>query len=425
MSNEMGDEGTRRTARRRFLRGALLGGLGAVVTRDIEAGPATEVASRTPLRGRNLNLQALEDLLVGCAYLGCGGGGSLAEGRAELAGAVQSGLRFSLLPVDALADDEWVASPYGIGSNAPPTEAEKRKYAALVRPETDPVEASFRLLSAHLHRSFVAAIPGELGPWSTAAALVTAARLGIPTLDADRVGRATPEATQDSVSTAGLSTVPLAAVTGFGDALILERVAAGSRVEDILRAISVTSLGELGVTDAALSGRDARRAGALVLGSLSLAERLGRANRMALAQGQDPIRAVIAAGEGFHLFEGVVIEFPWKDEAGFLNGEVLIEGRGRDRGSRYRIHYLNENLTAWRDSAVDVMPPDLISVVDSASGAAIANPDFTVGQRVTVIGFKAPTIWRTAAGLSVFGPGHFGLDTPYRPIEDRGRESAD
>jgi len=110
------------------------------------------------------------------------------------------------------------------------------------------VESSFRLLSAFLHRPLVAAIAGELGPWSTAAALSTAARLKIATLDADRVGRATPEATQDSILTAGLSTVPLAAVTGFGDSLILKKVAKGSRVEDLLRAVSVASLGELGVT---------------------------------------------------------------------------------------------------------------------------------------------------------------------------------
>ena len=68
---------------------------------------------------------------MGCAYLGCGGGESLAEGTAGLAGALKEGLRFSLLSVDDLADDEWVASPYGIGSAAPPPESEAQKYAGL------------------------------------------------------------------------------------------------------------------------------------------------------------------------------------------------------------------------------------------------------------------------------------------------------
>jgi len=408
--------------RRKFLGSAIVASLAAFTARGTTAGAADFAGAPSARLGRTLDPESLQDILVGCAYLGCGGGGSLAEGTGELAGALKEGLRFSLLSVNDLADDDWVASPYGIGSIAPLSEPEKQKYAGLARPATNPVEASFRRLSEFVRRPFVAAIPGEIGPWSTAAALVTAARLGIPTLDADRVGRATPEATQDSVLTAGLSTVPLAAVTGFGDALILESVAAGSRVEDILRAISVASMGELGVTDAALSGRDARRPGTLVVGSLSLAARLGQANRQARASGSDPIAAVVAAGRGFHLFEGEVVGFPWKDEAGFLCGEVLIEGRGAYVGSRYRIRYMNENLMAWRDTVIDVMPPDLISVADTQTGAAIANPEFTVGQHVSVIGFRAPDVWRTAAGLRVFGPAHFGLDSPYVEIENRPRQ---
>ena len=57
---------------------------------------------------------------MGCSFLGCGGGGFLAEGRARLADDLTKGLRFELLGVADLGDDEWVASPYGLGSNAPP-----------------------------------------------------------------------------------------------------------------------------------------------------------------------------------------------------------------------------------------------------------------------------------------------------------------
>ncbi len=64
-------------------------------------------------------------------------------------------------------------------------------------------------------------------------------------------------------------------------------------------------------------------------------------------------------------------------------------------------------------------PPDLIAVADSRTGAAIANPDFQRGQRVTVLGFPAPAIWRTPAGLEAFGPAHFGFNVPYVPIEQR------
>jgi hypothetical protein len=40
------------------------------------------------------------------------------------------------------------------------------------------------------------------------------------------------------------------------------------------------------------------------------------------------------------------------------------------------------------------------------------------GRRGSV-GFPAPAIWRTPAGLEVFGPAHFGFNIPYVPIEQR------
>jgi hypothetical protein len=372
-------------------------------------------------RARVLDRQAIDDILVGCSYLGCGGGGRLSEGLAQLEDDWKAERRFELLSVADLGDDEWAASPYGLGSTAPQSPEQQARFADLPRNPEAAVEGSFRLLSAYLRRPFVAVIAGELGPWSTAAAMSTAARLGIPMLDADRVGRATPEATQDSILVAGLSTTPLAAVTSFGDSLILEKVARGSRVEDLLRAISVASLGELGVTDAALSGRIAKRPGTLVTGSIALAEKLGIASRRAEAAGSDPLAAILAAGGGYRLFEGEVVESPWKEDAGFLLGEVTIAGRGVFRDSRYRVWYKNENIIAWRDGEVSVTPPDLIVIADTQTGNAVANPDFALGQAVTVLGFPAPALWRTPAGLQVFGPAHFGFDAPYVPIEERRR----
>ncbi|MFY9549535.1 MAG: DUF917 domain-containing protein [Thermoanaerobaculia bacterium] len=405
--------------RRGFLRAATLAGLGANIAWRGFAAPRGRIPAKRNPRARALDREALEDILVGCSYLGCGGGGSLSEGLARLEDDRKAGLRFELLALADLGDDHWAASPYGLGSTAPPSDGEKSRFADLPRAREDAVEASFRLLSVYLGRPFVAVIAAELGPWSTAAALSTAARLDIPALDADRVGRATPEATQDSILAAGLSTTPLAAVTGFGDSLVLKKVARGSRVEDLLRAISIASLGELGVTDAALPGRTAKRPGVLVASSLSHAEELGKACRRATVAHRDPLEAVLTAGGGYRLFEGEVVDFPWKEDAGFLAGEVSIEGRGPFRQSRYRVRYKNENIISWRDDTVSVTPPDLIAIADARTGSAIANPEFQLGQIVTVLGFPAPTLWRTPEGLRVFGPAHFGFDVPYVPIERR------
>ena len=396
--------------RRRFLQLAAVAGFGVAVPATTQAGQS-RASRQLPRLGtvRPLDPVALDDILVGCSYLGCGGGGSLTDGRARLAVDVQANLSFSLLDVASLGDDEWVASPYGLGSLAAPTEAQQREFEGLAR-VADSVEASFRLLSQHLKRSFVAAVAGVLGPWSTAAALSTAARCGIPLLNADRVGRAAPEATQDSLLAAGVSNLPIAAVTCFGDEIILEKLARGARSEDLLRALSVASLGDLGVTDAALSGRTVRKSGALIAGTITHAEALGRAVRLAKAGATSPLEALIDAGSGERMFEGRVIQCNWKDEAGFLIGEVHLDGEGAFAGGSYRVHFKNENIIAWQDDAVSVLPPELISIIDSSSGEAIANPAFVIGARVTVLKFPAPAIWRTEQGRRLFGPEHFGYE---------------
>ena len=370
---------------------------------------------------RKLSKEDLEDILVGCTYLGCGGGGSLPKGLECVYRDLEAGLTFHLMAAEEMGDEEYAAAPYGLGSTAPAGSEQLQRYAHLPRITEEPTTVAFRLLEQHVGKKLVAVIAGEIGPGNTALSLSAAAHLVIASLDADTVGRATPEINQNSILVAGIPIVPAAAVSRFGDEMILQKVAHPSRQEEILRSISMVSQG-IGVADSPIPGRTAKRPGVLVLGSISHAGKLGQAYREAIAAHQDPIQAVVEAGQGYRLFHGRIADFPWKDEAGFLVGEVTLSGTGAYRGSRYRIWYKNEHIISWLDDQVSVTPPDLITVVVTETGQAIANPNFERGQEVTVMGFPAPNLWRTPAGLEVFGPEHFGYHVPYVPIEDRQRQ---
>ena len=59
---------------------------------------------------RLLSEKNLEDILVGCAYLGCGGGGSFPRGMRRLHEDLKAGLSFYLKPVEEMADDEYAAA---------------------------------------------------------------------------------------------------------------------------------------------------------------------------------------------------------------------------------------------------------------------------------------------------------------------------
>lgn len=365
---------------------------------------------------RNLDKTTLEDILVGCAYLGTGGGGDFESGLRRVYEALDEGLSFRLMDVSELGDDEYSAVPYELGSSAPRTPEAEARYAHLPRIREPTTLASFRSLEQYIGIPFKAVIAGEIGPGNTASSLVLAARLGLPSLDADTVGRATPEINQHSVLVSGNSLVPAAAVTPFGDKIILDEVGDSSREEDIFRAIATASMG-VGVTDAPIPGRLAKSPGVLVTGSLSLSERIGRAWRAALAAGDDPIAAGIEAGGGYRLFEGNIFHFDWRDEAGFLVGDVDIDGTGTYAGRSCHLDYKNEHLVARINGRIAATVPDLITLVDRETGHAINNPRFEDGQSVVVIGYRCDPIWRTAAGLKVFEPRYWGYDIDYVPIE--------
>lgn len=364
-----------------------------------------------------LGAEELEDALVGSSYLGTGGGGSLEQARMLIAADLAAGFTVKILSVSALADTDRVACPYGLASLADTSEAMQARLDAIENRLEAPVQAAFEALERHLDQSFAGVILGEIGPLSLAEGLSIAARLGVPALDADTVGRAVPEINQHSVKIAGIPLTPIAAATPFGDEMIVETLGDPTRAEDILRSIAVVSR-ECGVADSPITGAQAKQEGTLVTGSLTLARQIGRAVREAKTAGNDPIEAARAASDGYLLFTGTVAGTEWRDEDGFLQGKVTLAGTGDFAGQSFETDVKNEHLVARRDGAVVATCPDLISIIDLESADGIVNPGYEAGQAVAVLGFKCDPIWRTEAGLAVFSPRYFGYDLDYVPIEE-------
>lgn len=404
------------TSRRQFL-GGLAVATGALAACS-EIVPSGGGSRNSNANAEPLDATALEDALVGSSYLGTGGGGSLEEARKLIADDLAAGLTFASLPVSALSDTDRVACPYGLASLADTSEEMQARLDAIEGEAKMPVQAAFEALEKHIGQKFAGVIMGEIGPLSLAEGLSIAARLGVPALDADTVGRAVPEINQHSVKVAGIPLTPIGAATPFGDEMIVETLGDPTRAEDILRSIAVVSR-ECGVTDSPITGAQAKKAGTLVTESLTLARNIGKAVREAKAGGGDPIEAARVAGDGYMLFTGTVRSTQWRDEDGFLQGELVIDGTGDFSGQNFATDVKNEHLVARRNGEVVATCPDLISVIDVASGDGIVNPGYTNGQQVAVLGFRCDPLWRTPAGLEVFSPRYFGYDIDYVPIEDR------
>ena len=359
---------------------------------------------------KELTKEDLEDLLLGCAVLGCGGGGGLEWGTRTVLKELEEGRRFVLAGPDDLPEDGWVASPYFCGSLAPGVPVRED----LPKVEDFPPLRAFRALEDRVGGRFCGVVATELGGGNTAVALTVAARLGISTLDGDPAGRAVPELTQSTLHLRGNPITPFALADRFGDVIVVEEVADASQAEAIARALARTSGGLIGVADFPAQVKDVSPL--LIWSTLSQALAIGRAGREALEMGEDPATAMARAGGGCVRFRGVLSEEPrWRDDGGFTIGEFVLTGVGRWSNSRYRVWFKNENMISWLDGEVDLTCPDLICPVDE-SGRPVHNPRIPHGVTLTVLAFPAPSPWRTEEGLALLGPEHFGFEVPYRPL---------
>lgn len=358
---------------------------------------------------RKLTERELADLIRGCAILGTGGGGSPRKGLALLKEELCQGRELTLLPLEELGEDAWVASPYMCGSVSPEDK------------ETGELEClrAFEVLEEFLGVRFSAVVATEIGGGNTAVAMTVAARKGIPILDADPAGRSVPELSHSTFALKGIGIAPFALATSRGDVVVVKEVGAEDRAEAIARSLAIMSGNRVGVADHPVQGRDARSA--LIPGTLSLALQIGEAVRIAREEGTDPLAAAARAGKGYILFRGRIKGYRWEIKGGFTVGEVEIVGTGEYVDHKYRIWFKNEHIISWFDGEPDAMAPDLICILDPATGEAITNPNLEEGQDVGVVGYPAPELWRTPEGIALLGPRHFGFSAEFRPLEENPR----
>ena len=81
------------------------------------------------------------------------------------------------------------------------------------------------------------------------------------------------------------------------------------------------------------------------------------------------------------------------------------------------IEIRNEFLLARVNGATVAIVPDLIAVLDRETGEPLTAEMLAYGQRVKVLGYAADPLLRRPESLAVLGPGAFGFDEPFRPLE--------
>jgi DUF917 family protein len=366
---------------------------------------------------RELTEQELVDILVGACIQStrnCDPGESIAEVRDALA----AGSTFRLASTEGFPEDGMVVAVQGLGGGGAWEHVIERTDAQGLETVPERRRRVVELLGDHMGREFDALVRSEAAG-ATATALLLAAEMGIPTLDAGITGRAVPEVQQSVPWINGMASVPTAIITPWGDEIIIRSAVDEYRVEDIGRAIAVASAGSAIITMAPMSGAELERG--VIAGNLSEALRFGRTVREARAAGRDPAAALIDAAGGYELFRGVVTRSEERGDRGFNWVEAEFAGVGDDEGSTYRLFVKNENLVGWRDGELDATTPDYIYNLDPETGEStlgVGIGGYRVGEAVVLVGVPAHAPWRTERGIELMGPRHFGFDFDFVPIEE-------
>ena len=350
----------------------------------------------------------LEDIAVGAAILGTGGGGDPYIGKLLAQEAIRRHGPVRMVTVDELEDDDFVVPSAMMG--APTVMVEKL-------PRGTEVIKAFKALGDYVGRQPTHTTSIEAGGLNSTTPFVTAAQLGIPLVDADGMGRAFPEIQMIVATMHGVSATPMTLADEKGNSAVIDTID-NTWTERLARTLTVDFGATAMIALYPMTGRQLKD-GAFVAGTITLAEELGRLVRETRVAHGDPIGVVVARLGGRRLFAGKVVDIARRTEAGWAKAEGRIEGTGPDAGSTLVLQTQNEHLVAIRDGEVVCSVPDLIIVMDAESGGPITTEELRYGFRVVVVGAPCVPDWRTEEGLSIVGPRYFGYDVDFVPVEER------
>ena len=358
---------------------------------------------------RTIGIQEIEDIALGAALLGAGGGGDPYVGKLVAIGAVQECGPVTLLEPEEVPDDALLVPIAMMG--APTVLGEKGigggEYQTL-----------YNMVSQFFGKKIYAFMPIEAGGVNSMLPIAACARLGLPLVDCDGMGRAFPELQMVTFTIGGMSATPMALTDEKGNSVIFETIT-NKWTEELARAVTMSCGGSVSVSLYPMTG--AQMKAYSVKNIVTRSQKLGEAIRTVKDCADDvtPEEHFLQFSEGYKLFKGKIADVLRETRGAFNFGKVMLEGIGECKGHQAYVEFQNENLTATVDGEILATTPDLICLVDTETFTPVTTDALKYGKRVLVIGLKCFEMWRTPAGIDLVGPRYFGCDTDYIPLEER------
>jgi len=350
-----------------------------------------------------------ENLVKGATFLGTGGGGDPNTGLIILKNIVTSGNIIKIIDVNELPSNKIIVVPYNVGSIAP---IKNIKNSIKIK---NPLETAIKEMEDLIGLKIGAVLSSEIGGSNTPAALSMTYSLNIPAIDGDLVGRAAPELHQCTCHIFDIKMSPSVIATEKGNIIIIKEYANIDNYESIARYISIIEGDFASVVDTPMNIDNAKKA--IIPNTVSLSLKIGEIINSMNYNKSEKIEKLLNLINGWKIFEGKVEKYTWKNDGGFLKGDIFVKGKNEYKGKTLRSWIMNEHIMVFLNEKPIVMCPDSFALTDTNLNP-ITNTNLEEGMDVIGFAFKSPEVWRSDKGLRYFGPKHFGFNFDYIPVED-------
>ncbi|WP_312095983.1 DUF917 domain-containing protein [Niallia sp.] len=355
---------------------------------------------------RYLNEEAIENIAVGAAFLGTGGGGDPYIGKMMALSAIKENGPVQLLSPEEVENDDFFIPAAMMG--APSVLIEKF-------PKGDEFVRVFQKLGQYLNKEVKGTFPMEAGGVNSMIPIVVAAQLGLPLIDCDGMGRAFPELQMVTFHLNGVSSTPMAITDEKGNIGIMETID-NKWTERIARVATVEMGASSLVSIYPCTGEQLKKYS--VKNIITLSEQIGEIIRSNDEDETIKLRELLEITNGYHLFDGKIIDVDRNTKGGFNRGCVTLDGLENYLGEKVQVFFQNENLVAEKNGKPLAMTPDLICLVDLETLNPITTESLKYGKRVRLLALPADPQWRSEKGIETVGPKYFGYDLSYTPLEE-------
>jgi DUF917 family protein len=353
---------------------------------------------------RYLDEDSVRSIARGAAVLGSGGGGDPYVAMLQAIYAIQKNGPVALVSVDELTDVNRVVSLAGIGASTIGSE--------LIPAASQDVDC-FQEAVNQIGENPQAIMAVETGGGNSLIPIACAAKLHLPVVDADSMGRAFPETTMTTFNVFNYRPTPMVLADGFKNVTTIKPTN-HSNGEKLARKIAVAMGGRALIAMNMYKGKQIKKAA--VRGTISTAERIGNllSSQSWLQNPLDELVNILSAKE---LFVGKVQNVRRDTQNAVTQGDATLIGLEGYAGKTFNLKFQNESLIGLKDHLPVITTPDIITCLNLDDNLPYTVNDLHYGNRIRVIGIPAPKIWRRTRGIELVGPKINGYSFEYQPFE--------